>query len=109
MGMVLIFLFLFLISVNSDVIQIFYHPQTHPQYKPHKLQLDLLKTKWLSNVEMTNFVGEKDLHLAGRYKALNEKKKKKSVFYVFITLLILCAQLGLGQVLTSVRRNWLLC
>lgn len=72
--MVLIFLFLFLISINSDVTQMFHHPQTHTQCKPHKLQRDLLKTKWLSNVEMTEFVGGKDLHLTGRCKALNGKK-----------------------------------
>lgn len=31
---------------------------------------------------MTKFVGKKDLHLAGRYKALNEKKKKVSFICV---------------------------
>lgn len=46
------FLIFFLISINSDVTQMFL-PST--QCKPHKLH-DLCKTKWISNTEVTECV-----------------------------------------------------
>lgn len=64
-------IFNFFISINSKVTQMFYHSHVWTT----QLQHDLCKTKWLSNIDVTEHMERKDLHLAGRCNALNEKKK----------------------------------